>query len=88
MVKKEKDKLLTDTSIYVFGTVRSISKDLFEIKVKCPIYGTVARGARLRFTSSKYRWDGAGFDESVVLDGGKLVEKIGVYFNNCEDPVR
>lgn len=86
--RKEKDKLLADGSIYVFGTVRSINKDEFEIKVRCSIYGPTKRGAVLKFNSKTYGWEGSGFDESLVLNKGNLVERVGIYFNNCEDPIK
>lgn len=84
LVKKELDGIFSDGAIFVYGEVNSVDEDRYEIKVECNIRGNSKKGSRLIFTSEKIGWKASGFHEALIIQNGRLVERKGTIFNNCE----
>ncbi len=83
LLKKEKDELLSDDAVYVFGKVKGLGGDKHEIEVECVIYGQAKQGEKILFNSKEFRWEGSGFDESIIIKNGTLVSKKRIVFNRC-----
>jgi hypothetical protein len=84
ILKKERDKTLSGEAIYVYGRVKGLGADSHEIEIDCVIYGTVPKGTKLSFDSKEYRWEGDGFNETLIIKNGKLIAKKGIIFNRCD----
>jgi hypothetical protein len=83
LLKKERDEALANGAVFVYGTVRALGRNQYEIIVDCTIYGTVKKGARINFESKKIGWVSGGHNEALIIQNGKLVAKKGIIFNTC-----
>ena len=83
LLSKEKDKILADGAIYVYGQVKGLGREKHEIKIECVISGSVKKGSNILFGSIKYKWDGSGFNESLIIKDGELIARKGIIFNRC-----
>jgi len=88
MLKKEPDRALTEDSAYVYGDVRWLGDDRFEVKIACVLHGNGIPGSTIAFTSGTHpKWKRPGNWESLIIREGKLVNYSGVLFNVCSsDP--
>jgi hypothetical protein len=83
VLKKEKDEILSGDAVYVYGEVKNLSGDKYEIDVKCAIYGSVSKGAKLQFASKELGWKDGKFHETLIIKNGKLAARKGIIFNVC-----
>lgn len=88
--KKQKDEILSDGAVYVFGEVKGSGSYNHEITVKCVIYGNAEKGEKILFDTKEFRqegkgrrWEGSGFNESLIIKDGKLLAVKGILFNRC-----
>ncbi len=49
ILKKERDKALTNDSVFVMGSIKKLQKTLYEITVKCSIFGDISEGEKIQF---------------------------------------
>jgi len=83
-IGKGVDGIFPQGAVFVSGAVRSLGKHRYEIAVQCVVRGAATKGARLIFESDKIGWVGGGFNETLVLQNGRLVARKGIIFNNCD----
>jgi hypothetical protein len=85
LIFKKTDQLLSDSAIYIFGEVTGLGGTRHKIVVDCVIRGKARQGDTIYFESKSRRWEGSGFNESLLIDRGQLVSSKGVHFNVCHD---
>ncbi|HRH44480.1 MAG TPA: hypothetical protein PKY82_22785 [Pyrinomonadaceae bacterium] len=83
LLKKERDKIIDENTIYVFGQVSGNGSEDNEIEVFCSIYGNIPIGSKLKFVSKKLRWKGKGSFATLVIKNGELVEDKEILLNGC-----
>lgn len=85
LISKKKDPLLSDSAVYIYGEVTGLGGTRHKIVIDCVIQGNAKNGDTIYFESKTRRWEGSGFDESLVIDGGQLRSFKGFHFNVCQD---
>ncbi len=83
LIAKQKAKLLSETAVYVYGEVSGLGGTRHKIVVDCVIHGNAREGDTIFFDSKNRRWEGSGFDESLIIDRGQLLSVKGFLFNVC-----
>lgn len=83
LISKSTDEIFAKGAIFVYGEVRSLTKNRYEIVVDCSVRGNTKTGDKISFESDKIGWEGRGFNEALILQDGHLVARKGLIFNNC-----
>lgn len=83
LIAKQKAKLLSESAVYVYGQVTGLGGTRHKIVVECVIHGSAKEGETIFFDSKNRRWDGSGFNQSLIIDRGVLVSARGFLFNVC-----
>lgn len=84
LLKRETDPVLTSDSIYVYGEVRKLGGNRYEIDVCQRVYGVVPKGGRIEFeTDQADAFPTGNSYHSIVIRNGKLAAKQDVTLNSC-----
>lgn len=83
ILKKEKDKILSDNAVYAFGEIESLGEDKYALQADCVIYGNAEKGSRILFDSPKIKFQSDGLRQTIIIKDGKLVARKEVFLNLC-----
>ncbi len=83
ILKKEKDAILSDDALYIYGKIRKLSKDRYEIEVCHRVQGNVPELGKVKFEAKGKNLFFENTYYSIIIKDGKFIAKKGVILNSC-----
>ena len=83
VLKKQRDATLSDNSLYIYGKIRKLSKERYEIEVCHRVQGTVPESGKIEFEAKGKDLFFADSYYSIIVENGKFIAKKGVILNSC-----
>ena len=83
ILKKQRDAILSDGALYVYGSIKESGKGLYEMAVCHVVQGKVPANGKVSFTVEKDKQNALWNHVTAVIKDGKLIAVKPVMFNSC-----
>ena len=83
ILKKERDPILTDDSLYIYGMLKNLGNSRYEIEVCHVVQGTIPKKGKVQFEvleNTKFFMNNV---TTVIIRKGELVAQNGLILNSC-----
>jgi hypothetical protein len=83
ILKKERDPILSEDTLYIYGKIKELGNGLYEMKVCHVVQGEIPTNGYLNFRVEKDKQNRMWNYVTVIIRDGKLLALKPVTFNSC-----